>query len=60
MSDGLPACSCRGLLCWSHILLDNVAAQAVAGIVLKLDARELWLQFILGSETSRLGTGAKG
>ena len=60
MSDGLPACSCRGLLCLSRIVLGDVAAQEVASIALKLDARELWLQLRLGVETSRLGTGAKG
>ena len=60
MRDGLPAGSCSGLLFWSRILLCDVAAQAGAGIVWKLDASELWLHLRLGSETRRLVKGEIG
>ena len=60
MRDGLPAGSCSDLLFWSRILLCDVTAQAVAGIVWKLDAGEVWLHFRFGLETRRLVKGAKG
>ena len=60
MRDDLPAVSCCDLLCWSRILLCDVAAQAGAGIVWKLDAGELWLHSRLGLETRRLVEGTEG